>query len=178
MQCAEQVPSTPVEFERGLSLEAAANSAFFVYGTLKQGQIRGGVWPFPPSQIVPAVIQADLYDLGPYPAAAHGSGWILGELWFFEPFQVATTIQVLDAIEGFEENGTNNEYDREIVNVFASGLDSESEVKAHAYFAARTDQLARFRRIPPFLQFLGRNVAVWPDTMTRVPKSPERQSKT
>lgn len=48
-------------------------NAFFVYGTLKQKQLRGGMWPRKPASIAPGVVRARLFDMGPYPAALRDS---------------------------------------------------------------------------------------------------------
>ena len=41
-------------------------TAFFVYGTLQQGEVRAPRWPYKPLRIEPAETTGALYDLGPY----------------------------------------------------------------------------------------------------------------
>jgi len=144
-------------------------SAFFVYGTLKQAQLRGSMWPRPPKQIRKAIVQANLFDLGPYPAAHHGSNWLMGEAWLFESADMPVTIEVLDRIEGFEALGKNNEYLRETISVHCGDGDPEQELMAYIYLIASPKRLEIARLIPPFLHFLDRQVACWPDPHSRVP---------
>lgn len=147
-------------------------SAFFVYGTLKRSFLRGGLWPRKPLRIVAGSIQSDLYDLGPYPAAAPGKHWLLGEIWEFNPDDIEQTIQELDLIEEYRVGAENNEYVRQVVAVEFPGSDSSpSTLLAYAYFAAQPKRLEVARQIKPFLQFMGRHVAAWPDSLARVPVS-------
>ena len=99
-------------------------AAFFVYGTLKKSFLRGGLWPRKPIRIVAGVIQSDLFDLGPYPAASPGTNWLLGEIWEFHQEDMDPTIAELDLIEGYYPSRDNNEYIRRIVT--AEFVDSES----------------------------------------------------
>ena len=147
-------------------------AAFFVYGTLKKSYLRGGLWPRKPLRIVAGAIQSDLYDLGPYPAAAPGKHWLLGEIWEFNHTDMDTTIAKLDLIEGYNPSRENNEYIREIVIAEILGPESKPQkMRAYAYFAAQPKRLEVARKIKPFLQFLGRPVAAWPDSCSRVPSS-------
>lgn len=121
-------------------------NAFFVYGTLKQKQLRGGMWPRKPASIAPGVVRARLFDMGPYPAAlrdssddarpvaqqsaiaqqstdtlrssekATGDVWLLGEIWQFRHVDLAETKRVLDQIEGYQPGASNNEYVRTVVD--------------------------------------------------------------
>ena len=145
--------------------------AFFVYGTLKKSQLRGGLWPRKPLQIRSAVIQADLFDLGPYPAAAQGSGWILGEIWHFEPGDMHATIQTLDLIEGYDPRDSYNEYVREIVVAEWVDGDKATTCNAFAYLNAQAKRLEMARQIKPILKVFGRTAAAWPDSFARVPAS-------
>ncbi len=77
----------------------------FVYGTLKRGYLRESIWPKTPSMVTPAVIRADLYDLGPYPQSRR-RGWVKGELWHFNPCEMDLTLAVLDEAEGFNQAGS------------------------------------------------------------------------
>ena len=146
--------------------------AFFVYGTLKKSHLRGGLWPRKPIRIVAGAIQSDLFDLGTYPAAFPGDNWLLGEIWEFDPADLDPTIAELDLIEGYHPSRENNEYVRQIVTVEYAGTESKPQrMRAYAYFAAKTKRLEVARKIMPFLEFLGRPVAAWPDAKTRVPTS-------
>ncbi len=147
-------------------------SAFFVYGTLKKSYLRGGLWPRKPLRIVAGAIQSDLYDLGPYPAAAPGKHWLLGEIWEFNYADMDPTIAELDLIEGYNPLRENNEYTRQIVTAEILGPESRPQkLRAFAYFAAQPKRLEVARKIKPFLEFLGRPVAAWPDASSRVPSS-------
>ena len=145
--------------------------AFFVYGTLKKSQLRGGLWPRKPSQIRSAVIQADLFDLGPYPAAVQGSGWILGEIWHFEPGDMEVTLLTLDQIEGYDPRDSYNEYVREIVVAEWVDGNKATTCNAFAYFNAQAKRLETARQIKPILKVFGRTAAAWPDASARVPAS-------
>ncbi len=147
-------------------------TAFFVYGTLKKSYLRGGLWPRKPRRIVAGTIQSDLYDLGPYPAAAPGNHWLLGEIWEFDHADMDPTIAELDQIEGYNPLRENNEYSRQIVMAEMVGPEYRPQsVRAFAYFAAQPKRLDVARKIMPFLEFLGRRVAAWPDSSSRVPTS-------
>ncbi len=144
--------------------------AFFVYGTLKRSFLRGGLWPRKPLRIVAASIQSDLFDLGPYPAATPGKHWLLGEIWEFNPSDMSQTIRELDLIEGYRPDGQENEYVREVVCAEFVGTESiPTMMHAYAYFLAQPKRLELARPIKPFLQFMGRPVAAWPDSIARVP---------
>jgi gamma-glutamylcyclotransferase (GGCT)/AIG2-like uncharacterized protein YtfP len=140
----------------------------FVYGTLKQHQLRGKMWPHSPITIRPAVLQAALYDLGPYPAIGPGEDWVLGEAWTLHNEHLQETIDVLDQIEGYQALGKNNEYTRILVEIV---FDDGSLGRAHTYQFAGTDRLDQFRRIEPARPFCGRLSAAWPDPKSRVPQS-------
>jgi gamma-glutamylcyclotransferase (GGCT)/AIG2-like uncharacterized protein YtfP len=159
-------------------------SAFFVYGTLKRSHLRGGLWPRSPLQVHKAIIQANLFDLGPYPAATEGDHWVLGELWIMRQQDMPSTIQALDQIEGYDEFKQENEYVRRRVEAFFeapktivsdNGADSgrtvEHSVPAYSYFNANAKRLANARLIEPVGSFLDRRVACWPDASARVPRS-------
>jgi len=145
--------------------------AFFVYGTLKKAQLRGGLWPRKPLQIRYAVIQADLFDLGPYPAAVQGSGWILGEIWHFVPGDMEVTLLTLDEIEGYDPSDSFNEYVREIVVAEWVDGDKATTCNAFAYLNAQAKRLETARQIKPTLKVFGRTAAAWPDASARVPAS-------
>lgn len=140
----------------------------FVYGSLKQGYLRGGQWPRKPLRIQPAVIQAKLYDVGPYPAIGGGEDWILGELWSIHEDDMQITLEVLDQIEGYDALGEDNQYIR--IPVTAT-LENGDAVTAYVYQFASTERLTSLRVIQPFKMFGGKRCAAWPDLNARVPAS-------
>ena len=80
------------------------------------------MWPIEPQNIRPAWTAGRLYDLGPYPAKTPGQDRVLGEVWTFLVADLERTFEVLDEIEGTNQPGMVNEYDRVTVDVtLASG---------------------------------------------------------
>ena len=147
-------------------------SSLFVYGTLKKAQLRGGMWPHTPIEIVPGCVQAELYDLGPYPAITEGVDWVLGEIWRFREEDIPATSRTLDRIEGYVELGKDNQYLRtSIVAEMLSGPEIGQQVRAFTYFIGSRKQLGLARRILPFKNIDGRKMSEWPDPSARVPKS-------
>lgn len=76
----------------------AQHASVFVYGTLlpelERASVLGASTPRGP-----ALLEADLFDLGPYPGIRPGSGTVVGEV-----FEVDTqTLRSLDSIEGYRE---------------------------------------------------------------------------
>jgi gamma-glutamylcyclotransferase (GGCT)/AIG2-like uncharacterized protein YtfP len=120
-------------------------TSIFVYGTLKQGGARCGLWPHPAQRIAPSRTRGQLYDLGPYPALLPGDDWVLGERWQIAPEHVARTLQVLDDVEGHADQ-PDDLYVRGVVTCV--DLDG-TEVKAHTYLLAQTRLLDTARRILP-----------------------------
>lgn len=145
--------------------------AFFVYGTLKSGHLRGNAWPCKPLSVEPAIVQANLYDLGPYPAIVPGKGWVLGELWTFLEEDMAETILVLDRVEGYQELGKGNEYERKVVETEVHSVTGAQFQKAFAYFAANPKVAALAKPIEAFRRAFDRPVAAWPGPSSRVPQS-------
>jgi gamma-glutamylcyclotransferase (GGCT)/AIG2-like uncharacterized protein YtfP len=142
--------------------------AFFVYGTLKKDRLRGGMWPRPPSSIVQAIVQADLFDLGPYPGAVRGENWLLGELWQFDPIDIPVTVEVLDRIEGYEPLRKSNEYVRVVINALVDSGAEQLGIPAYTYLVANSTSLKHARPIRPYLDFQDRQVAAWPDALCRI----------
>lgn len=112
--------------------------AIFVYGTLQQGEERAPLWPRSPLSITPATIAAELYDLGPYPAIVTGDDVVGGEVWQLAPRDMAITLEVLDEIECFGQEGVDL-YLRKVVNCL---LEDGETVTAFTYFLA-DEPLAR-----------------------------------
>lgn len=150
----------------------ASIHAFFVYGTLKQNHLRGGLWPAKPVGVSQATVNGELYDLGPYPAACQGNGLILGEVWEIHPDDMLETCSVLDRIEGYDPNATSNEYIR--VAVEATTFDAKgqsNQIHVWMYHIADPNRLKNARKIPAVDLFFGNFVAQWPDGLSRVPRS-------
>jgi gamma-glutamylcyclotransferase (GGCT)/AIG2-like uncharacterized protein YtfP len=119
-------------------------TAIFVYGTLKRGQVREACWPTKPLHVVPAVVCAELYDLGPHPAMIPGSDRIAGELWQFVVEDMAETLAVLDEVEGFSDRA--GDWYRRVV------IDCETAIgktPAWTYLYARLAELRPSQRIHP-----------------------------
>ena len=95
----------------------------FVYGTLKQNQLRGSLWPRPPIAIGPAITLGELWDLGSYPGMHPGSDWVLGELWIFRPEDIKETFRVLDEIEEYDPKEDCGLYLRRQIDV--RGVDAQ-----------------------------------------------------
>lgn len=143
-------------------------SAMFVYGTLKRGFLRESIWPKAPANIMPAAIQANLYDLGPYPAIGVGESWVLGELWQFDPAEMPEVLCVLDEAEGCNQLNEPEYYSRQLVQ--ASTEDGRIE-DAFAYFLSDARDVSCLRRIRPSHLWKDKPCAVWPDAESRVPKN-------
>ncbi len=142
--------------------------SIFVYGTLKQGCLRSGVWPRTPVSIRPALIRASLYDVGPYPAIGEGDDWVLGEVWTLLESDLPITLEVLDEVEGYAALGSDNEYLRVIVEAeFADG----SKAIVFTYRFADLTRLTTLRRIEAHQEFAGKKCASWPDANARVPRT-------
>lgn len=118
----------------------------FVYGTLQRGELRENCWPYPARRIEAATIRATLYDLGPHPAIGPGDNRVLGELWHLAPQHLPATLEVLDAIEGYQQAGEEDWYVREVVDCTT---EAGAERQAYAYFYARLSELPRFPVVLP-----------------------------
>ena len=119
---------------------------FFVYGTLKRGEEREGMWPHTPVEIRSAALHAALYDLGPYPALGDGNDVVVGELWFIAKEHMPDTLAALDAIEGFNQPAAEDLYIRRKV---VCKDETGEEHPAYTYYFADEQALAQVRRIFP-----------------------------
>lgn len=128
----------------------------FVYGTLKRGECREACWPSGPLSISTAWVHGILYDLGPFPAMLRGADLVEGEVWEFEPDQMPEVLRTLDAIEGTDQPGEPNEYDRTVVQAHRQ----DGEVDAYTYIFANPEKLREARRIEP-QESGGKSVVVW-----------------
>jgi gamma-glutamylcyclotransferase (GGCT)/AIG2-like uncharacterized protein YtfP len=104
----------------------------FVYGTLQQGEVRSGRWPYPAVSIERATIRAQVRDLGPYPALVEGDGIVLGELWTISAEHLDETLRVLDEIECFG----NEEVDLYIRKIVLCETASGRTKRAYTYYFA------------------------------------------
>ena len=118
----------------------------FVYGTLKRGEEREGMWPHMALKVREATTRAALFDLGPYPALGEGEDVTAGELWFIAAEHVEATLAVLDRIEGYNQAGEADLYVRRQVTCEAEGGESHL---AQTYFFADAESLTRARRVVP-----------------------------
>lgn len=154
-------------------------NSLFVYGTLKQHQLRGRLWPHPPLAIETAVTRGELYDLGSYPGLydlgsyrgiAAGSDWVLGELWTLHPQHMPATLQTLDSIEGYDPRTDSGPYLRRTIEVHhIAENQSANSCTAYTYVVASPSILHAARRIAATLDWKGTHVAAWPDSLARVP---------
>lgn len=106
-------------------------------------------------EILPAIIQAELHDLGPYPAITEGLDRVGGEVWRFEHTDIRRTLAVLDEIEGYQQDG-NDLYLRRTME--CTTLDERTLI-AYTYFYADRTELTDNTRIPPSRCGL----SIWPD---------------
>ena len=131
----------------------------FVYGTLKRGECREVCWPRAPLSVEPAWTLGALIDLGPYPALLVGCDRVLGELWSFGPHDIATVFEQLDQIEGTNQSGMPNEYDR--VRVTATGQ-TLGEISASTYRYANLRRAAQFTALAADHVIAGQAYVQWP----------------
>jgi gamma-glutamylcyclotransferase (GGCT)/AIG2-like uncharacterized protein YtfP len=129
---------------------------FFVYGTLCRGQCRERCWPCPPLDITPAWTFGTLYDRHDYPAMRLGHDRVRGECWRFAPEQMNLVREVLDQVEGTDQPGTANLYDRVVVEVYslasidrAQATTADQLGTALAYHYAVQPEQDGFQRIVP-----------------------------
>ncbi|WP_145078110.1 gamma-glutamylcyclotransferase family protein [Aureliella helgolandensis] len=121
-------------------------SHFFVYGTLKRGNCRDTCWPCAAIDVAPAWVYGALYDVGPYPALFVGKDRVLGEIWTFQDSDCGLVTETLDEIEGTNQGGVVNLYNREAVT--AHRFD-ETECRAWIYFYANLQQRSHLRYVTP-----------------------------
>ncbi len=135
----------------------------FVYGTLKRGECREACWPRVAVSIEPAWVLGVLINLGPYPALLVGNERVLGELWSFRPQDIAVVFEQLDRVEGTNQPGLPNEYDR--VCVVATGQ-TLGEVSASTYRYANLQQAAKFTALAASHVIDGQAYVKWPDAIS------------
>lgn len=118
----------------------------FVYGTLKPDELqkstaneyqRSCLSYLLKSEI--AIAFGNLYNLPfGYPSMTFGNNQIHGFLLTFENTDI---LDLLDEYEGYDPNSNDNEYDRQLIEVFNSNLDSLGT--AWTYLMTR-EQIDRF----------------------------------
>ena len=131
----------------------------FVYGTLKTRQVRECNWPVRPQTITLAWTLGRLYDTGPYPALLPGNDAVAGQVWGIQEVDMPLTLQVLDEIEGTNQPGMRNDYDREKITVH---LQDGGCLEAERYVFARRELVRNFTYLEPELEFAGRQLSIWP----------------
>jgi gamma-glutamylcyclotransferase (GGCT)/AIG2-like uncharacterized protein YtfP len=147
---------------------------FFVYGTLKRGHLRSGMWPSPPGSIDLGLVRGTLLDLGAYPGLTAGEEWILGELWTLPWDAMPETLAVLDGVEGYDPVTDHGLYVRREISVWTLAVSgespSETRTQAFTYLIADPGRMAAARRISPAVRVGSFLAAQWPDSLSRVPK--------
>ena len=138
----------------------------FVYGTLKRGGLRSGLWPLPPVAVeIGRLRGCRLIDLGPYPGLLSGDQSVLGEVWFFDPPPLSVTLQTLDQVEGCEPHQSPPLYRRRLCTI---ELADRSLVTAWSYWwLGRAGWPAR--TIPAWTEWQGEPCACWPDGLSQPP---------
>ncbi|MFK8110744.1 MAG: gamma-glutamylcyclotransferase [Rubripirellula sp.] len=121
--------------------------SFFVYGTLKRGECRAQMWPVEPLSVVPAFARGTLFDRDDYPAMLRGSDRVHGECWQFDSGDAPAVVAALDRIEGANQPGIPDLYQRVTVEVL--GLEADLSVQAYTYHYASDPLLDGFRRMTP-----------------------------
>lgn len=126
-------------------MQTAQPAKFFVYGTLRRGEVRERCWPRLPLDVAPAYVFATLYDLGPYPAIVDGANRVRGELWTLAPEDLEATLLALDRVEGYNQGGPDWYVRRLIVCYTRDGRRHD----AYAYFWANPATIAHLPQVPP-----------------------------
>lgn len=76
--------------------------AFFVYGTLKRGEVRQSCWPTRPLAVLRGRTRGSLWQVADYPGLLlEGEDQVLGELWLFKAKQEPRILEVIDQVEGY-----------------------------------------------------------------------------
>lgn len=150
----------------------------FVYGTLKQNQLRGSLWPRGPICVREAMVQGTLWDLGHYPGLTPGRDWCLGELWSIAAEDLEETLAVLDEIEGYCKQSDTGLYVRRPIRARVQSSDGQKQwedIDAQTYMFEQLSKVTSKRWIRPWLrspialeQVL--EVASWPDEYSHVPR--------
>ncbi|MEM6471506.1 MAG: gamma-glutamylcyclotransferase family protein [Planctomycetota bacterium] len=120
-------------------------TAVFVYGTLKRGQCRHGLWPVSASEVLVASVRGELWGRDDYPALKRGEFRVIGELHTFESVQIPIVLKVLDQIEGTNGNSPADLYHRHVVDTEL--IESNTVLRAYAYFYVGSPERDGFHRV-------------------------------
>ena len=132
-------------------------TAVFVYGTLKRGQCRSGLWPAQPLSVQAAWTRGTLFGRADYPAMTRGEDCVLGELWKFQADDITRVLETLDEIEGTCQPGRKDLYIR--VEVETWNMDDQLLESANVYLYATDPTSDGFvKRMPSENRFVR-----WPD---------------
>jgi gamma-glutamylcyclotransferase (GGCT)/AIG2-like uncharacterized protein YtfP len=118
----------------------------FVYGTLQTGEERAGCWPHAPLAILYAEINAEMYDLGEYPAIIPGHDRVAGEVRQFRSEEMPGTLAVLDEIEGYGQPDEPDLYVRCVVRCRTA---SGETLPAYTYLLADVALARKNLRVRP-----------------------------
>jgi gamma-glutamylcyclotransferase (GGCT)/AIG2-like uncharacterized protein YtfP len=136
-------------------------SNIFVYGTLKRGQCREHCWPLRPVMTRSAWTYGRLYDLGEYPAMLPGNHRVAGQVWSYHKADSQQVLEALDRIEGTNQPGQANEYDR--TEILVTIRQTALRVSAFTYIYARPIFLERYgRQIDGSMEVAGMPYVIWP----------------
>lgn len=152
-----------------ISTESDRRFHVFVYGTLQRGQRREDNWPSPPWRIEPAWVMGTLYGRHDYPALRPGHDRVIGECWTLPATAEMETLRTLDQIEGTNQSGQPNIYNRVRISIHAFPGDDANPTPdiigvAWCYQYAVDPTVDGFRRIEPHVDHWVR----WPDMMDAV----------
>lgn len=115
--------------------DACSITRFFVYGTLCRDQCREHCWPVRPKNVFAAWVFGSIHGRADYPAMRPGDDRVAGECWEFETSDMPAVVHALDIVEGTDQPGIPNLYDRVTVEVF-SPIVSDPSVWAYGYHYA------------------------------------------
>lgn len=117
---------------------------FFVYGTLKRGQVNHALIAPAVRDATPATIRGRLYDVGPFPALSAGDETVSGEALTVEAAALPRLLAILDDLEGYDPaDPAGSMYVRRVVTATAAG---GRQFAVYAYFYNRDP--AGLRHLP------------------------------
>lgn len=122
-------------------------SAVFVYGTLKRGQCRESMWPTMPTSVREVYVFGRLFGRADYPAMTTGDHRVLGELWGFQSDEMPSVLAALDRIEGTNQPGFDDLYDRVITQAYLTN--GQRTQLAFTYHYATDPAADGFKLIQP-----------------------------
>lgn len=122
-------------------------TAVFVYGTLKRGECRCGLWPAQPLSVQAAWTRGTLFGRSDYPAMTAGDDRVLGELWCFDGADIKRVLEMLDQIEETNQPGREDLYVR--IEVDSWDLTDQPLERANVYLYATDPTSDGFVRLEP-----------------------------